>query len=141
MFERIALKRRRGAFVAVLASCGLGLVAGCGRHDQPPDIIERAGGAERLREAALAVRSYAPQDDSEVPVPQNTWPEPFRRLAPVVVLVDAGGVNVTLAADTLYASGLYISFEVSNKPKGLGEDLSYDQIVPGIYWYRLVMGG
>jgi hypothetical protein len=51
------------------------------------------------------------------------------------------GVDVTLKIDTFYASGLRVVFEVSKRPENLGEDLSFDQIVPGIYWYRMVMGG
>jgi hypothetical protein len=131
----------RVAFVpAVMVACIAMATSGCG-HSQPSDIIERAGGAERLREAALSLRSNAPGDGSEAVVPMGDWPEAFRMLSPEVVSVDREGVDVTLKVDTFYASGLRVCFDVSMKPKDLGEDLSFDQIVPGIYWYRMVMGG
>ena len=133
-FARIAFA------LAAIVACIAVVTSGCG-HNQPRDIIERAGGAERLREAALSVRSYAPRDGSEALVPKGVWPEEFRRLSPEVVSVDTDGVDVTLKVDTFYASGLRVVFDVSKKPEDVGEDLSFDQIVPGIYWYRMVMGG
>jgi hypothetical protein len=123
-----------------LLACVAVVTPGCG-HERPADIVERAGGAERLREAALSVRSYAPRDGTEALVPRDAWPEAFRRLSPESVSVDNEGVDVTLKVDTFLASGLRLPFDKSKKPKDVGEDLSYQPIVPGVYWYRMVMGG
>ena len=124
----------------LLAALGLATVA-CGRHDAPPDVIERAGGAELLRESALALRALGSQANGQVVVPRGRWPEAFRRLEPEVVTVDGIGVDVTLNIDTFYSSGLYLPFDPSRKPKDLGHDLSYRSLAPGIYWYRMLMGG
>jgi hypothetical protein len=113
----------------------------CGRHDPPPDIVERAGGVERLREGALSVRDLAPQTDGEVVIPKDRWPEAFRRLEPEIVTADRFGVEVTLTVDTLYSSGLYLPFDSERTPKELGHDLSYRPVAPGVYWYRMTMGG
>ena len=124
-----------------VAALGLAMLACGGRHDPPPDIIERAGGAALLREGALAVRSLAPQGDGEVVVSMDRWPEAFRRRGPEMVSVDKLGVDVTLNIDTFYSSGVYVAFDASRPPSGLGDDLSFLQLAPGIYWYRLLMGG
>ena len=126
---------------AGLAAICVTILACGGRHDPPPGIIERAGGPERLREGALAVRSLAPQRDGEVIVPKDRWPEAIRRLEPEVVTVDRSGVDVTLNIDTLYSSGVYVPFDASHTPRELGHDLSFFRLAPGIYWYRMLMGG
>ena len=43
--------------------------------------------------------------------------------------------------DTMYASGLYVPFQVGSLPKGIGEDLEFHELASGIYWYVMVMGG
>jgi hypothetical protein len=118
-------------------------VFGCRRlHDKGngPELVTRAGGPEHVVQAARQLRSYAPEKD-EALVPVVAWPAAFRRLGPESISIDAQGVYVTMRIDTMYASGLYVVFEASTVPKGLGRDLKFHELHTGIYWYVMVMGG
>jgi hypothetical protein len=121
------------ATLALATSCGSG--PGEGHR-----LIERAGGAQRLRDAALQVQRYA-SPDKETIIPEASWPEEFRVLAPESVSVDASGAYVTMHIDTIDAYGLYVIFDIDIRPQDLGVDLSFEPLAPGIYWYRMIMGG
>jgi hypothetical protein len=115
-------------------------IAACSGHRDGAELMEQAGGRERLRAAALEVQKFA-KSDTEQTVPEAAWPEAFRVLAPEFVTVDSEGAWVTMDFDPIDASGLYIVFDADTRPENLGPDLTFEALAPGIYSYYMIVGG
>jgi hypothetical protein len=99
-------------------------------------LMWRAGGAQPLCDAGVAVRAYVSgTEDREVP--RGSWPDAFRALQPESVTVDANGAYLTVTTNRLFAAGLYVTFEDS-VPQGAGQRHTFTLVAPRIYGYQRI---
>ena len=91
-------------------------------------LMWRAGGAQPLCDAAVAVRAYV-SGTEERAVPKDSWPDAFRALQPESVTVDARGAYVAVRTNPLFEDGLYVTFDDA-VPPGAAPRLTFTVVAP-----------